>query len=72
VPKVEKASEYKQPNRFQRFFRESIAELRKVNWPTWQEARSLTIVVLIVTLGMAIILGGLDLIFARLFALILG
>lgn len=72
MPKLDKASEYKQPNRFQRFFRETIAELRKVNWPTWQEARSLTIVVLIVTVGMAIILGSLDLIFSRLFGLILG
>lgn len=59
-------------NAIQRFFRETMGELRKVNWPTRQEATNLTIVVLIVTFSMSAFLGILDLIFSRLFALILG
>jgi preprotein translocase subunit SecE len=70
VPKVDKNSDRKQPNRIQRFFRETTGELRKVNWPTWQEAKNLTIIVLIVTIGMSIFLGTLDYIFARLVALL--
>jgi len=45
-------------------------ELRKVTWPTRKEATNLTIVVVIVTFSMSIILGFLDLVFSRLFALI--
>ena len=72
MPKAEKSVVRKQPNRIQRFFRESVGELRKVNWPTWQEAKNLTIIVLIVTFSMSAILGLLDLIFTKLFALIIG
>jgi len=53
-----------------RLFRETIGELRKVSWPTWNEARNLTIVVLIVIMAMAIALGGLDFVFSRFFLLI--
>jgi preprotein translocase subunit SecE len=70
VPKVEKRAERKQPNRIQRLFRETMGELRKVNWPTWQEAKNLTIIVLFVTLGTSIILGGLDYLFSKLFSLL--
>jgi preprotein translocase subunit SecE len=66
-----KSSERRQPNRFQRYIKETIGELKKVNWPTRQEAINLTIIVLIVTFSMSAILGVLDLIFSRLFALIL-
>ena len=31
---------------FQAFFRETAGELRKVSWPTWPEARQLTLLVL--------------------------
>jgi preprotein translocase subunit SecE len=72
MPKAEKSIEKKQPNRIQRLFRESIGELRKVNWPTWQEAKNLTIIVLIVTFGMSAFLGLLDFIFTKLFALVFG
>ena len=53
-----------------RLIRETIGELRKVSWPTRQEAWSLTKIVLIVILGMAFILGFLDLIFAEFFKLL--
>ena len=62
----------RQPNAIQRYFRETIGELKKVNWPTRKEATNLTIIVLIVTVGMSAFLGLLDLIFTRFFALILG
>lgn len=46
-----------------RYFRETRAELRKVHWPSQEEARTLTLVVLAVTVGMAILLGALDFVF---------
>ena len=45
------------PNRIQRFFRETIGELRKVSWPTRQEAWNLTMIVLMVMVVMSIFLG---------------
>lgn len=56
----------------QRFYRETMGELRKVTWPTRQEAINLTKVVLIVTFGMSAFLGIMDAIFSRMFAVILG
>ena len=50
-------SEVKQENRFKRYFKETRAEVRKVHWPTRKEARSLTTVVLAVTIAMTIFLG---------------
>ena len=58
--------------KIQRFFQETIGELRKVSWPTRKEAIRLTEVVLIVIGVMAIFLGGLDWIYAKFFSLILG
>jgi preprotein translocase subunit SecE len=55
----------------QRFFAETIGELRKVSWPSRQEAIRLTEIVLLVIFVMALFLGGLDYIYAKLFALIL-
>ena len=60
----------KQPRRTTRLFRETIAELRKVSWPTRKEAISLTYVVVIVMIVMAIFLGGVDFVFFRLFGLL--
>jgi preprotein translocase subunit SecE len=48
------------------YLKETRAELRKVHWPTQQEARTLTLVVLGVTVSMAALLGLLDFIFDRL------
>jgi preprotein translocase subunit SecE len=50
-------SEVKQDNRMVRYFKETRAELRKVHWPTRNEARNLTIIVLAVTTAMTIFLG---------------
>ncbi len=56
----------------QRYFNETIGELRKVNWPTRKEATNLTVVVLAVMVSMSLFLGLLDFLFSRLFAFILG
>ena len=45
------------PNAIQSFFRETNGELRKVSWPTWPEARQLTLLVLAVMIVMGLILG---------------
>jgi preprotein translocase subunit SecE len=58
--------------KIQKFFQETIGELRKVSWPTRREAIRLTEIVLIVIFVMAIFLGGLDWIYAKLFGVILG
>jgi len=50
----------KRENAIRRFFRETIGELRKVHWPTWPEARRLTIIVILVLIFMAIFLGLVD------------
>lgn len=50
----------KKPNTIQSFFRETTGELRKVSWPTWPEARQLTLLVLAVMIVMGIILGVTD------------
>jgi len=59
-------------NKITRFYRETVGELRKVTWPTRQEAITLTKIVLIVTFSMSAFLGVLDFLFSRLFGLILG
>lgn len=66
-----KSTERRQPNKIQRYFRETIGELRKVNWPTRQEATNLTIIVLIVTFSMSVVLGLLDFLYTRFMAFIL-
>jgi preprotein translocase subunit SecE len=45
---AEKVKKGKSQNALQSFFRETTGELRKVSWPTWPEARRLTVLVLIV------------------------
>jgi preprotein translocase subunit SecE len=49
-----------------RIARETVGELRKVSWPTRQEATQLTILVLAVVLVSSAVLGALDLVFQRL------
>ncbi len=61
----------KQQNAIQRYYTETRGELRKVTWPTRQEATNLTIITIIVVTVMSFFLGSLDYIFTRLFALIL-
>jgi preprotein translocase subunit SecE len=60
----------KEPNRLQRWYRETIGELRKVSWPTPQEAWRLTRIVLVVMGLMSLLLGVLDFVFSRLITLL--
>jgi preprotein translocase subunit SecE len=60
----------KKPNAVVRYFRETSAELRKVTWPTRQEARRLTTVVVIVVAVTSAVLGLFDFGFARLIGLV--
>ena len=54
---AEKAKKNKKQNAIQAFFRETSGELRKVSWPTWNEARQLTGLVIVVMIFVGIILG---------------
>ena len=47
----------KKQNAIQRFTRETVGELRKVSWPTRQEAWQLTVIVLVVLAFMSVFLG---------------
>jgi preprotein translocase subunit SecE len=55
-----------------KYLKETRAELKKVNWPSRQEATNLTLIVIAVTTFMALLLGLIDYIFAKLFELIIG
>ena len=70
--KVEKKTGAKKPNRIARFFRETVAELRKVSWPTRQEAINLTIIVLIVMVATSVFLYAVDIVAARLLHWVIG
>jgi preprotein translocase subunit SecE len=59
-----KAKKTRRENAIVRYLRETRVELRKVHWPTRQEAWNLTKIVMIVTVGMALFLGLLDYLFA--------
>jgi preprotein translocase subunit SecE len=61
----------RQQNSLQRFYRETVGELKKVSWPTRREATNLTIIVMVVILLMVLILGSLDTFFSWLLSLLL-
>jgi preprotein translocase subunit SecE len=52
-------------NKLTNYLRESWAEVKKVTWPTKKETYNYTILVIVVSLGIAIFLGVLDTIFAQ-------
>ena len=62
-----KAQAVKEPNAIIRYYRETVGELKKVVWPTRQEAFQLTTIVLIVIVVMATVLGSFDYLFTELF-----
>ena len=61
----------KEPNALVRYYRETVGELKKVVWPTRQEALNLTGIVLAVILVMAATLGLFDYLFSKLFELLI-
>ncbi len=54
------------------YIREIISELRKVVWPTREEARRLTVMVLIIAGAVGLFLGAIDLGFTHLVTLFFG
>ncbi len=68
---AEKAEKIKKESSIQRWYRETLGELRKVTWPTPQEAWRLTRIVLVVMFGMSALLGLLDFVFSKLITLLL-
>jgi preprotein translocase subunit SecE len=57
--------------RAQEFIREVVAEFRKVTWPTRQELLNSTVVVITVTVVVAVFLGAVDVVLARMVEAIL-
>jgi len=55
----------REENAIVKYFKETRAELRKVTWPTREETKNLTLIIVVVTVGMAIFLGLLDYIFQQ-------
>lgn len=70
--RMAKVQAVKEPNALVRYYRETVGELRKVVWPTREEALRLTGLVLAVIVIMSIILGFFDLVFAELVKLLVG
>lgn len=70
--KDEKKKVAKKPNAIARFVRETVGELRKVSWPSRQEAINLTIIVLIVMVITSLFLYTVDILGARLLTLAVG
>ena len=62
----------KKNNAIVHYYRETIGELRKVSWPSRDEAINLTTIVVVVLVGMAVFLGLIDLIGEQLLQLALG
>ena len=69
---ADKDDKPKRENAIQRFFRETIGELRRVSWPTWPEARRLTVIVIIVLVIMATFLWLVDKSATKLLSLLVG
>ena len=70
--KTETKPVVKKPNKSQKWWSETVGELRKVTWPTKEEALKMTKIVTIVVLATAAFLGLVDFIFSRLVGLLLG
>ena len=62
----------KKPNKIQKWWNETIGELRKVTWPTKEDAIKMTKIVTIVVLATAAFLGIVDFVFSLLVGLLLG
>ncbi len=57
-------------NRLSRFWRETVAELKKVVWPTRDQAINLTVIVIVTVVAMSAFLGAVDYILTQLVRLI--
>jgi preprotein translocase subunit SecE len=68
VPKTQSA---RKQNFLSRFISETVGELRKVSWPTRDEALRLTAIVMMVLIASSIFLGAIDALLTDFFRLIL-
>jgi preprotein translocase subunit SecE len=62
----------RKPNALVRYYRETVGELKKVSWPTWPEARQLTIIVVVVMVVMGLYLALVDGLGSYLINLVIG
>lgn len=53
------------------YVQEVVQELKKVSWPSLEQTRNMTILVIVVSLLVGVYVGGLDFVFSRLIALII-
>ena len=51
------------PQRMSRFVRESVIELKKTSWPTYDELKKSTVLVLAALIIVTVWIGGLDFVF---------
>ena len=58
-------------NKLTQYIKDSIAEMKKVTWPTKKQTYNYTLLVILVSLAVAIFLGALDYIFNWLLQLII-
>ena len=63
--------EAQKENRIAQYFRETRAELRKVVWPTREEAINLTAIVVATIVIMSIFFGAVDYLLTQLFRLLI-
>ena len=63
--------EIQKENRVVHYFRETRAELRKVVWPTREEAINLTVVVVVTIIAMSAFFGVIDYLLTGLFRFLL-
>lgn len=71
MSKKEDTAAIPQENAISRYLRETRGELRKVTWPTREEAWRLTLIVLGVTAAFAIFLWAMDSVFSNLIRFII-
>jgi preprotein translocase subunit SecE len=71
LAKAQIAKRRTRSNPVSRYLRETSGELRKVTWPTRQDAIQLTVLVLIVVLLASLFLGSLDYLFRELMGFII-
>ena len=58
--------------KIQQYVKESIQELKKVTWPTWEELKGSTLVVMIFSVIMGLYIAGLDVAFSMIVDKIMG
>ncbi len=52
------------------YIKDTYSEMRKVSWPSRDQTIKLTLIVVAISIGMAVFIGGLDFIFTNLLTLI--